>query len=80
MAGELLVTLTKISRASTNELIGYMFEIHESKVTKMFHRWIDSIFQVLQCLVVWPDKEMIISNIPSCFKPCYAKTVCIIDC
>ena len=80
LADELLVTLIKISRASTNEQIGYMFEIHESKVTKIFHRWIDSMFQGLQCLVVWPDKEMIISNMPSCFKPCYAKTVCIIDC
>ena len=80
LANELLVTLIKISRASTNEQIGYMFEIHESKVTKIFHRWIDSMFQGLQCLVVWPDKEMITSNMPSCFKPRYAKTVCIIDC
>ena len=80
LADELLVTLIKISRAATNEQIGYMFEIHESKVTKIFHRWIDSMFQGLQCLVVWPDKEMIVSNMPSCFKPRYAKTVCIIDC
>ena len=47
LADELLVTLIKISRASTNEQIGYMFEIHESKVTKIFHRWIDSMFQGL---------------------------------
>ena len=80
LADELLVTLIKISRSFTNEQIGYMLEIHESKVTKIFHRWIDSMFQGLQCLVVWPDKEMIISNMPSCFKPRYAKTVCIIDC
>ena len=80
LADELLVTLIKISRSFTNEQIGYMLEIHESKVTKIFHRWIDSMFQGLQSLVVWPDKEMIISNMPSCFKPRYATTVCIIDC
>lgn len=80
LADEFLVSLIKISRACTNQQIGYMFEIHESKVTKVFHRWIDAIFQVLQCLVVWPDKEMIVSHMPSCFKPRYAKTVCIIDC
>ena len=31
-------------------------------------------------LVCWPDKEMIVSNLPDCFKPHYAKVICIIDC
>jgi len=76
----LLVCLIKISRASTNQQIGYLFEIHETKVTKVFHKWIDVMFKGLQPLIVWPDKEMIITHMPSCFKPHYSKAVCIIDC
>ena len=77
---ELLVTLMKISQGFTNQVIGSMFEIHESKVTRIFHRWIDVMFQGLQPLIVWPDKEMIVTHMPSCFKPRYSKAVCIIDC
>ena len=80
LADELLVTLLKISQALTNELIESIFDIHETKVSKIFHRWINVMFQGLQPLVVWPDKEAIIAHMPSCFKPRYAKAVCIIDC
>ena len=70
----------KISRGSTNQQIGYLFESHETKVTKVFHKWIDAMFQGLQPLIVWPDKEMIITHLPACFKPHYSKAVCIINC
>ena len=74
----MLIALIKISRGSTNKLIGFLCDL-ESKVTKIFHRWIDTMCQSLQLLVVWPDKEMLVANMPSCFKPRYAKVVCIID-
>ena len=76
----MLIALIKISQGSTNKLIAFLFDIDESKVTKKFHRWIDAIFQSLQLLGVWPDKEMLVAIMPSCFKPRYAKVVCIIDC
>ena len=80
LSDELLLSLMKISRAYTNKDLGYRFHIHKSKVTKVFHKWIDILFNNLQPLVAWPDKEMIISNMPACFKPRYSKAVCIIDC
>ena len=80
LADEMLIVLMKISRGSTNKLIAFLFDVDESKVTKIFHRWIDIMFQSLQPLVMWPDKEMLVANMPSCFKPRYAKVVCIIDC
>lgn len=80
LADELLVTLMKISQAFTNQVIGSIFEVHETKVSRIFHRWVDVMFQGLQPLVVWPDKEMIVTHLPSCFKPHYSKAVCIIDC
>ena len=80
LADELLVTLMKILQAFTNRVIGSIFEIHETKVSRIFHRWVDVMFQGLQPLIVWPDKDMIITHMPSCFKPHYSKAVCIIDC
>ena len=79
-ADELLVTLLKMSQALTNQLIGSIFDIHHTKISKIFHRWINFMFQGLQPLVVRPDKEAIIAHMPSCFKPRYAKAVYIIDC
>ena len=64
----MLIVLMKISRGSTNKLIAFLFDIDESKVTKIFHRWIDIMLQSFQPLVVWPDKEMLVANMPSCLN------------
>ena len=67
MADELVLVLAKLSRAVTNEDLGYRFNVDKTKITKIFHRWIDVMY--LKPLVCWPDKEMIVSNLPDCFKP-----------
>ena len=54
LSDELLLSLMKISRACTNKDLGYRFHIHESKVTKVFHKWIDILFNNLQPLVERP--------------------------
>ena len=38
LADELLVTLLKMSQGLTNEFIGSIFDIHHTKVSKIFHR------------------------------------------
>ena len=57
LADEVLVTLLKLSQALTNQMIVTIFDINETKSTKIFHRWINVMFKGLQPLVVWPDKE-----------------------
>ena len=66
LSDEVLLSLMKISCACTNKDLAYRFHISESKVTKVFYKWIDILFHNLQPLVVWPDKGMIVSNIPAC--------------
>ena len=34
----------------------------------------------LQCLIHWPDREVIRQTLPKCFKPRFSRSVCIIDC
>ena len=45
LADALLVTLLKMSQALTNKLIGSIFDVHHTKVSKIFHRWINFIFK-----------------------------------
>ena len=51
-----------------------------SKVTKVFHMWIDVLAANVKSLIKWPDREMIIATLPQCFKCRYNKVVCVIDC
>ena len=53
---------------------------HVTKVTKVFHRWIDLMAVNLKSLIVWPDEGMILSTLPESFKPHYHHATCIIDC
>ena len=36
LTDEMLIALIKISRGSTNKLFGFLFDVDESKVTKIF--------------------------------------------
>ena len=80
LADELLLVLMKLARAITNQDLAYRFDIDCSKVTRIFHRWIDVMAANLKVLIHWPEKDMIIANMPHCFKPRYRRAVCVIDC
>ena len=38
---EFLLVMMKLSRSLTNQDLAYRFGTHLTKVTKIFHRWID---------------------------------------
>ena len=77
---EFLLVLMKLSRALTNQDLAYRFGTHVTKVTKVFHRWIDLMAVTLKPLIAWPDKGMVLSTLPASFKPHYCHATCIIDC
>ena len=60
--------------------LSYRFGIHVSRVTKIFHHWIDVMSRELQQLLSWPDHEFVRETLLDCFKPKYTRTKCIIDC
>jgi len=74
------MVLMKLRQAMTNQDLGYRFRIHLTRVSKIFHLWIDSMVTQLNLLVKWPDRGMIRNTLPDCFKPLYSRTTCIIDC
>jgi len=77
---QLLMVLMKLRQAMTNQDLGYRFGIGMTRVSKIFHLWINTMATQLNPLVKWPDQGMIRSTLPECFKPMYSHTTCIIDC
>ena len=56
------------------------FGIHVTKISKIFHQWIDIMSREMKQFVCWPDHDRIQQTLPECFKPGYQHTTCIIDC
>ena len=52
---------------TTNQDFVYRFGIDMSKVTEVFHMWIDALAANMKSLIKWPDREMIITTLPQCF-------------
>lgn len=77
---QLLLVLMKLRLAVPYQDLGYRFRIHVTKVSKVFHLWIDAMARELSQLITWPDRDCIRKNLPDCFKPKYTRTTCIIDC
>lgn len=77
---QFLLVLIKLKLAVQNQDLAYRFGIHITKVSKVFHLWIDVMFSVMTHLISWPDRGLIRKNLPECFKGKYKHTTCIIDC
>ena len=77
---QLLLVMMKLRLATMHKDLAYRFGIHVSRVTKIFHHWIDVMSRELQQLISWPDHELVRKTLPDCFKPKYIRTKCIIDC
>ena len=79
-ADQLLMVMMKLRHATSHKDLGYQFGVHISRVSKIFHHWIDIMSRELGQLVSWPDHELVRETLPDCFKPKYTRTKCIIDC
>jgi len=77
---QLLLVLMKLRLSIPNQDLAYRFRIDVTKVSKVFHVWIDIMARELRQLIVWPDRGIIRENLPRCFKEKYMRTTCIIDC
>ena len=70
----------KLRLAVPNQDLAYRFGISTSRVSQLFHEWIDMMAREFGQLIKWPDRELIRKNLPDYFKGTYSKTTCIIDC
>ena len=66
----LSLVLMKIRLGLLNKDITICFNIHNSRVPKIFCNWIPRLAIVLSSLIVWPakEREAISKNLPPSFK------------
>lgn len=76
---EFVLTLTRIRRGFDVEVLGDIFGVRPSVVSRIFTTWINFLYLELNFLIAWPTREQITTNLPKSFKH-FPKTRSIIDC
>ena len=56
---QFLLVLMKLKLAVPNQDLAYRFGIHVTKVSKIFHQWIDIMSREMKQFVCWPDRDLI---------------------
>lgn len=75
----LLLVLMKLKLGNMNKELAIHFNISEGQVSTIYRTWLPEISDILKNLIVWPEREALRANLPSCFKS-FKNCVCIIDC
>lgn len=74
---QFLLVLMKLKLALANDDLAYRFGLSRTRVSQLFHEWVDVMSRELKQLIVWPDRHMIRETLPQCFKSHYPR---ITDC
>ncbi|KAI0209135.1 hypothetical protein LSAT2_006198 [Lamellibrachia satsuma] len=78
---QLLMTLIKLRLNVSNELLGFMFNVKQSTVSRTFLNTLDILYIMLQPLIIWPGREDLKKTMPMEFRRYLeSKVVVIIDC
>ena len=73
---QFLMLLMKLRLAVPNQDLAYRSGVHVTRVSKIFHHWIDVMSRELKQLISWPDHIISMENLPDCLKPEYKDTKC----
>ena len=79
LENHLLVVLMKIRLGISNKDLGYRFLVTAETISKIYRHWLPILAKQLKNFIIWPSKEALRKNLPSCFKN-YKNCVSIIDC
>ena len=77
---EFIVTLIKLRLSLFDQDLGYRLGLHQTTISRIFHKWIDIMFIRLKPLIKWPNREELQKSMPMDFRVNYKKCVVIIDC
>ena len=78
---QLLMTLIKLRLNVSNELLGFMFNVKQSTVSRTFLNTLDILYIMLQPLIIWPGRDDLKKTMPMEFRRYLeSKVVVIIDC
>jgi hypothetical protein len=79
MKEEFVVTLTRMRRGFDVEVLGDLFGVNSSVISRIFTTWINFLYLELKFIISWPTRGQVSANLPKAFKQ-FPKTRSIIDC
>ena len=77
---QLLTTLVRLRHNIPFEYLALQRGVSSSTVSDMFWRWVEIIFQKMNFLVQWPDRDAVIATLPAVFKKEFPRLTGIGDC
>ena len=77
---QLILTVMKLRLGLSQTDLGYRFQIRQSVVSRIFCHNIDIMFERVQWLVKWPERDTVKKTMPMAFQKHCPKCTVIIDC
>ena len=73
------LVLQKLRVGTLNQVLADTFNISQTTVSRIFISWINFLYFMLGSICIWPSREKIQKNMPTCFKSMYPECRGIID-
>lgn len=78
---EFILCMLRLKLGLNVTVLGCLFSMSQTSVTRIFNTWISLMHQVLvPALIVWPTREQIRMAMPNVVKEKFKNLTCIIDC
>ncbi|XP_077982798.1 uncharacterized protein LOC144437668 isoform X1 [Glandiceps talaboti] len=77
---EFLSVLMKLRLNLLDEDLSYRFGVDQSTISRIFNRWVPVMSSRLSSFIIWPDREVLRSTMPLCFRDHFKNCVVILDC
>ena len=78
---QFILTLMRLRLDLPQQLLGYMFGVSPSTVSRIFNSVIDIMnARLVPTLVFWPEREQLRVSMPMSFRQKFRNCACIIDC
>ena len=73
------LVLEKLRVGTLNQVLADNFNISQTTVSRVFISWINFLYFMLGGICIWPSREKIQKNMPTCFKSMYPECRGMID-
>ncbi|XP_076314942.1 uncharacterized protein LOC143227374 [Tachypleus tridentatus] len=78
---QFILTLMRLRLDVPLQLLGYIFGLHTSTVSRIFQEVINVMnIRLVPTFVFWPERRKLRMTLPVCFREKFSKCACIIDC
>ena len=77
---EFIITLMKLRLSLFDQDLAYRFGVHQTTISRIFHRWLNLMYVRLKPLVAWPSRDELRKSMPMDFRSTFPKCAVIIDC